>query len=49
MGRNDTLRVFEVPFDDIEDGILAFPKIAGDPAIIASFLNSGKNPRRKFV
>lgn len=48
-GRNDTLSVFAMPFDDTEDGILADPKVTCDLAIATAFVNSGNDLRRKFV
>ena len=32
-GRNPTLRVCPMPFDDVGDGIFADAKVAGDPTI----------------
>ncbi len=48
-GRNDTLSISTMPFDDIEYGILADAEVTRDPAIATTFFNGGKNVRCKFV
>ena len=48
-GRNPTLRVCPMPFDDVSDGVLADAEIAGDPSVAPPAVDGMEHLRCKLV
>ena len=48
-GRNPTLRVCPMPSDDVTDGVLADPEVAGDPAVAPPAVDGIEHLRSEAV
>ena len=48
-GRNPTLRIYPVPFDDVSDGILAGAELTGDPTVAPPAVDGMQYLRREPV